>query len=233
VVATNVALHTIIEFAYGLDVLFERVEGPDLLQKRFDIMARAAGDVPRVPLRQVGPLNVMMQNLLAERFKLEVRMEERPHEGYALVRAGPDDRLGPGLRPSTLQCPRASSGSPMTEAASAPETGARADCTFTVINNEMHANGYQMSALAQSLSLALKSPVVDRTGLTGWYEVRMTYDQASLMELWGLKPVVDDAGPKPPSLFVALEEQLGLKLERERVTARTLVVEHVEPPSEN
>jgi uncharacterized protein (TIGR03435 family) len=221
VVGSNVSLRALIYFAYGLKT-HETIEGAsDLVDRRFDVMARAAANVPIVPRGQVGPLNVMMQTLLAERFKLVVRVEDRPQQGYALVRARADGPLGQGLRP-VAKCGTATS-----------SAGARADCAIRVIQNEMRGNGQSMERIAGMLSTSLGRPVVDRTGIAGSFDVRMTFDHRALREFAGW-PVSSDGRPSNlPSLFTALEEQIGLKLEPQRVPARAFIVEHVEPPSEN
>jgi uncharacterized protein (TIGR03435 family) len=76
--------------------------------------------------------------------------------------------------------------------------------------------------------------VLDRTGLAGSFEVRVNFDMVSLAELAGMRIRVPEGDRSNlPSFFTALQEQLGLKLQAERVPARVLIVEHVEPPSEN
>lgn len=225
VIATNMPLHTLIEFAYGLDVLYERVEGKSsLLNQNFDVNAKAAGDVPRGEFRKVGPVNLMMRNLLIDRFKLVVRLEERSQQGYALVRAKPDGSLGAGIRPSDLKCPRESG----------PTPGDTRNCAIIISDNELRADGHDMGALARAFAVQLRRPVVDRTGVSGVHEIRMKFDQFSLAEFSGLRPNVPlEARSSLPSVFTALQEQLGLKLEPQNVPARVLIVERVEPPSEN
>jgi uncharacterized protein (TIGR03435 family) len=89
-----------------------------------------------------------------------------------------------------------------------------------------------MPALARALSGMLRRPVVDRTGLSGSFEVRMTFDQEQLVALMGVQPGArEGVASSLPPLFTALEEQLGLELEPERVPGRVVIVEHVEPPT--
>jgi uncharacterized protein (TIGR03435 family) len=222
VVGSNVQLRALIYFAYGLKAP-EKVEGKsDLLNQHFDVAARAGADLPSAPRGQIGPLNVMMQSLLAKRFKLVVRVEDRLQQGYALVRARADGPLGPGLRPAE-RCG---------EPAKSPG-GVTVICASRTIQNEMRGNGQDMERMAKILSRYAGRPVVDRTGIVGAFDVRMTFDQRALMELAGLRVISDGKPSNLPSLFTALEEQLGLKLEPQRVPLRALVVEHVEPPSEN
>ena len=228
VMAPNVSLRTLIAFAYGLDQLYERIEGEsDLLDQHFDVIAKSGSDVPPAQFGKVGPLNLMMQNLLAERFKLVVRFEDHRQSGYALVRASRGGRLGPGIRASDLECPRRTAGSSNTG-------GDTRRCSAWIMNNELSADGQGMADIARLLGVVLRQPVIDRTGLTGSYQVQMKFNQVEAAALAGLRVnVPDGSGSNLPSLFTALQEQLGLKLEPERVPARVLIVEHVEPPSPN
>ena len=221
VVGTNVQLRALIYFAYGLKT-HETIEGKsDLVTQRFDVIAKAPADVPSVPSGQVGPLNLMMQDLLAKRFKLVVRVEDRPQQGYALVPARADGRLGPGLRPAE-RC-----GLPRGPA------GEKVICAISVVNNLLSGDGQDMGRLAGMLSLSVGRTVVDKTGILETFDVRMTFDQRALREATGQPVMPSDTPSTLPSFFTALQEQLGLKLEPHRVPARAFIVEHVEPPSEN
>ena len=106
-VATRIPLERLIRFAYALQV-HEAIDASgwaSLLEQTFHVDARSgAGDVPRAPTGVVGPMNVMVQNLLTERFRLRVRWEDREEPVLVLVRARSDGRLGPGLRASSVDC---------------------------------------------------------------------------------------------------------------------------------
>jgi uncharacterized protein (TIGR03435 family) len=232
VVAINVSLRRLIRFAYGLDnyVASETVEGAStlsrtsgrLLDDRFDVIAKAAGDLPLARAGNVGPLNLMMQRLLADRFKLAVRWDERPQQGYALVRLREDGSLGPRARRSDLDC--------SDPAREKKRTGDPRSCTSSTRIGEMKTSGYRMADLARVLSISTLSPVIDRTGIAGAFDFEMTYDQSEFT-LPGTRPATEPSGA--PSLFKAIQDQLGLKLERQSIPVPMLVVEHVEPPSEN
>lgn len=228
VVAPNASLRNLIAFAYDLNQLYERIEGTsDLLDQQFDVTAKTASRVPPARLGTIGPLNLMMQNLLAERFKLVVRVEHRQQSGYALVRATTDGRLGRGMLASDLKCPRQADATPNTPSDTR-------SCFAFIRNNELNADGQEMADLARLLSLVLRRPVVDRTGLSGTFQVRMKFDQAETAAMAGVRvKAPDGAGSNLPSLFTALQEELGLKLEAERLPARVLIIEHVQPPSPN
>jgi uncharacterized protein (TIGR03435 family) len=227
VVVENLPLRSLIVFAYGLDPLHERIEGrSDLLDQHFDVIAKAGSDVPRARPFEVGPVNLMMQNLLAERFGLVVRVEHELVSGYVLVTARPEGALGPGIQES-VECGG--------DAASRPSaSGDRLGCRTVIVNNELRGDGVEMGDFARTLAGMLRRPIVDRTGIEGSFEVRMSFDQGGTRRLAGLPASVPDGTVSEfPSLFAALQEQLGLKLEPERVPVRVVVVEHVEPPSPN
>lgn len=155
-----------------------------------------------------------------------MRFDERSQSGYALVRAREDRALGPRLRASDLQCPR--------PVGAARTIGDNRSCAIRTINGELTANGNSLADFARALSTQLRQPVIDRTDLSGSYEIQLTFDAFELAERAGLRPAApESARSRLPSLFTALQEQLGLKLEAVRVPARALIVERVEPPSEN
>ena len=221
--AINTPLMMIIGFAYGLDGVYTTLEGQSsLLKERFDISAKAAGPTNTVSSGEIGPLNVMMQKLLTDRFKLAVRWEDRSAPGYALVRLKPDGAIGPRMRSTSRDC-----SNPVTYRDMPP--GDTRSCALTVINNEMVAAGHRMRDLSSYLSRHLARPVLDQTGLSGPYDIQMTFNLSLSLARTGTVPRPSEL----PSLFVALQEQLGLKLEERRVPIRVLVIEHVESPTEN
>lgn len=221
VVATNVPLRGLIMYAYGLET-YEVVEGgQSLLDERFDIVAKAATPQAIVRWGEVGPLNVMMQTLLAERFGLVIRWDDRQRPGYSLVRARADGSLGPRIRPTDDDCQVQ------------PATSVR--CSMAIMNGEMNTTGRRIADLAWTLSFHLESPVIDRTGLTGPFEFRLQFDSGELPMSSRLR--LPGVGPRPPtglpSLYTAMQEQLGLKLEAERLTIPVPIVERVHAPTAN
>jgi len=146
----------------------------------------------------------MLQALLAERFKLAFHRETKVLPVYSLT----VDKSGPKLK--------------MTESA----TGISADSNRT----GMHVNArISMLAFAEYLSIQSGRPVLDDTGLTGAFEIKVE---------WAPDPIPQQGTPAPelaegPSIFTALREQLGLKLEATRGPVEMLVIDSVEQPSEN
>jgi uncharacterized protein (TIGR03435 family) len=83
-----------------------------------------------------------------------------------------------------------------------------------------------MGQLAPLISIVAGRPVVDRTGIKGLYDIELRFSPQAA-------PGSDLANPDAPSLFTALEEQLGLKLDAERELVDVLVIERIDRPTEN
>lgn len=190
----------------------------------FDINARAAGP-PTLDERRA-----YYRGLLKDRFAMAVHAEERELPVYALVLARADGRLGPGLRRSNAECEaviaearkRAEAG----ERPVPPAPGVRPTCGSTGGPANLTAGAIEIGALAGFLSSGLDRPVVDRTGLTGRFDV----------DFKAAPPQLAAAGRGSsdlPSVFTAVQEQLGLKLEPTTAPIPVLVVDRIEMPSEN
>ena len=150
---------------------------------------------------------LMFQTLLADRFKLKVHRETRESTVYALVQGKKGTKLEPaGTDPSLKR-------------GFLPERLSRSSARIT-------AQKATMRDFANWLGGVLSTPVSDETGLEGNYRFTLEY------ELPDARPDVDSSATAP-SLFTALQEQLGLKLEARKGTAEILVIDHVELPSEN
>ncbi len=215
-VGTNVSARRLVLIAYNLRGL-QLSGGPGWLDSdRFDIDARAAEPPTRDSQLQ------MLRALLADRFKLVVHKETKEQPIYALVLARSDGKLGPKLKPSTLDC-----------SAPAPQPGQSSCGTSTNINNEggiMNGGARSAEEIATTLaSFVADRMVVDRTGLNGRFdfELRWTPDNFQLPSPAGA--AVTDA----PSIFAALQEQLGLKLESQRGPVEFLVIDSIERPTPN
>lgn len=94
-------------------------------------------------------------------------------------------------------------------------------------NGHLTAKGLPMPSLATYLSLALQQPVLDATGVSGVFDFEMTWAQQDI----GKAPDAND--PAGPSIFTALQEQLGLKLELAKGPVEMIVIDHAEKPTEN
>jgi uncharacterized protein (TIGR03435 family) len=166
----------------------------------------------------------MLQALLAERFKLSAKLDKREMPAYALVLARSDRKLGSNLKRSTVVC--AGRGAPPPPAG---DTGAASIARQAVPCGPRPGGpgrfvfvGSQISMFAGVLSISLSRTVIDRTGLTDPYDFELSF-----------APENAPAGTDGPSLFTALQEQLGLKLDPERELVEVLIVDRFERPTEN
>jgi uncharacterized protein (TIGR03435 family) len=193
--------------AYGLvglimdayDVKFDEISGgPSWMNSdRFDIEAVAGGEATPAKAQ----LKLMLQSLLAERFKLKVHRETRVMPVYALVVG----KGGPKLKESAPDAERM-----LTQSGT---RGAR----LTVVKGDMDQLAIQLSS-----SPGVDRPVINKTGLAGSYDYKLS---------WAFETTASDSDGV--SIFTALQEQLGLKLEPQKAPIETLVVDHAERPSAN
>jgi uncharacterized protein (TIGR03435 family) len=146
----------------------------------------------------------MLQTLLADRFKLVFHREQRVIPGYSLV-------LGKGG---------------LKARASAPDRGSVGHSQ----RGRIEAEGCTMAQLAFKLSEALHQPVSDATGVPGRFDLKLEWAPDDMK---AKPPSGDTPEPGGPSIFVALQEQLGLKLESSKVPAEVLVIDSAEKPSAN
>ena len=217
---TNVDVEMLVRIAYRQGPqLFpsQLVGGPEWMRSdTYDIVATVGPELAGKTLTELLPVQpLLLQSLLEDRFKLKVHRETRELQRYALVLARKDKALGPQLRPSGIDC-----------SVDFTKCSVRAGLgTFT-------SGSTLIVPLANYLASAVvQTVVVDRTGLQGRYEISLEWTPDR-------SPVTPtaDAAPAPsdkPSIFAALQEQLGLKLEPERGPVDVVVIDHIERPTEN
>ena len=166
----------------------------------------------------------MLQSLLMDRFKLVAHKETKDVPTYALVVAKHGSKL---VEPNALD-PKNPSSAPYRPG------------MVVVRRGLLVAQAAPVAALLNPLSNILGRTVVDRTALTGKYDIRLQWtpdeNQIAMFSAMGVPEGVG-APPLDPSvssgLFTALEEQLGLKLKSGKAPGEILVIESVEKPSEN
>ena len=232
--AVNVPLWDLIRQAFAVQRT-QIVGAPDWTETaRYDIVAKAESEIPRGgPGAPIGPMNFMMQDLLEDRFKLRAHRETREMPIYALVLARSDRKLGTGLRASSVDCAamrgRGARGGPPP---GPPPPGERPMCGMRMGPNQVMAGGVPLANLTQILSQYAQRIVVDRTGLEGNFDIDLTFTPDRMPQ--GAPPPgapMPSIDPNGPSLFTALQEQLGLKLESERAPVEVVVIDHVERPT--
>jgi uncharacterized protein (TIGR03435 family) len=186
---------------------------------RYDITAKAPAESNRQQQAE------MMRNMIVERMKLVGHVEEQERTTFALVVARSDDRLGPQLTRSTLDCgPRAASDGPPPPPPSRQDPQNR--CGMAMSRGTIVSGGLMMDTFARSISGLAGGIVNNRTGLEGWYAVNLRFAPPGL----AVDPSsTDDA----PQLVTALQEQLGLKLEPEKSRVPIFVIDHIERPTPN
>ena len=166
----------------------------------------------------------MLRTLLAERFQFKGRLESLDRPIYSLVLNRRDGRLGPQMRKYEGDCDKLSAATPPAERPTmpTPSNGAPA-CGMMFGGNRILAGGIALRMLAQNITQAAGRVVFDKTGLEGRYEISLSYNQNP--------STGSDPGGDTVSIFTALQEQLGLKLEPDRGPVRVLVVDHIERPT--
>jgi uncharacterized protein (TIGR03435 family) len=229
--ATNVTLQALILSAYRLEG-FQLSGGPGWVRSdRFDIVAKIPDGL------QSPPLPSMVQALLADRFKLVVCTESRQLPVYALVAARSDKRLGPQVHPTTADC-AAHADSSVTKEKGAKEKsngGKQSPCSAVVGPGMLSAGALTMAALASSLSGVVQRTVTDRTGIEGTFQMKLTWTPDQMPRTGSDATKIKGAkiDPNGPSIFTALQEQLGLKLQSARGPVDVFIIERVERPSLN
>jgi uncharacterized protein (TIGR03435 family) len=201
----------LIGYAHRLD--FSRVSGP----KCGSVYSVEATFDPAATDDQV---RLMIQSLLTERFKLRTHRATTEAEGYALV-------IGKGeLKIRKAQVADEPPGMPerAKDASSAREAESYISATMPDAGSiAIKGRRVTMSQLAETLQRVNEMPVWDRTGLQGNYDFAFRYAQV----------IRADLETDAPSLATALQENLGLKLEKRKGPVQTLVIDYIDEPSEN
>ncbi len=198
---------------------------------RFDIVATSPD-----ALKELNPdgtprgLFRRLRALLEDRFQLRVHVENREIPVYALEPASTPISLGPALKKSGIDCEATIREMAGGRAAPVPY-GQVPPCSIALRPDSVTGNAATMAQLIDVITGAAGRPIVDRTGLAGGFDIALKWAAE-------LPPgtLINGAPPPPsdgPSLFTALREQLGLKLEATRASVPVLVIDSVSQPSPN
>jgi uncharacterized protein (TIGR03435 family) len=226
--ATNVSPKLLIQVAYGIreDLISG---GPSWAESaRYNFDAKVAGpDVDALKKLNPEQRRSMLQPALADRFKLKVHSETKQLPVFELVIA----KSGSKLKEATPDATYANG-------IKGPDGVGRAGM-MRMGRGQLTGQGVSIATLVNLLSQQLHQTVIDKTGLTGKYDLELTWtpDQGSEPMFKGTdgSPQRADAAQDAsgPSVFTAIQEQLGLKLQSTKGPVETLVIDHIEMPSEN
>jgi uncharacterized protein (TIGR03435 family) len=223
-IATNVTLGRLIRDAFQRST-FEISGAPSWMESnRFDIAAKAQGDALPAEMR------LMLRALLVERYQLKVHQETRQGPIYELVLAKSNGRFGPQLRRADADCDRAPATPPPPYPDGLPSCGFIGP-TMQAGAQTLAFRGLTMDGLAKFLAPAVRRFVVDRTGLTGYFDGEL--DRTAELQ----PPPPPPGAPDPfdrqsfPSMFTALPDRLGLKLRPSRGPIDVLVIDSVQQPT--
>jgi uncharacterized protein (TIGR03435 family) len=203
-----------------------RIEGlPDWARTtRFLVNARANGQ-PAIEDRPA-----YYRGLLVDRFHLAVHVDRREMDVFTLTLARSDGKLGPGLRRSDVNCDQVIAESRARNLAGerlvAPAPGVRPTCGAVGGIASLMGGAVELAPLIGMLAQALGRPVLDKTGLTGRFDINF---QAA-------PPNGGREGSAPaalPPVFTAVDDQLGLKLVPGRAPVEVLVIDRLEMPTDN
>lgn len=200
----------LIRTAYGVQES-QLASGPGWMDSdRFDIVAKAEGAATPEVMR------LMLRQLLADRFAVRMHTESRDMPIYTLGVTRADPTLGPRIRRATASCERT-------------------PCDIRFAPGTLTASALTMTDLATNLSMWVDRIVTNGTGLDGTFDLRLTWTPDRLPQaptpLGTADLPVDAVDPNGPSLFTALREQLGLRLDAEHGPAEVWVVDRVERPT--
>jgi uncharacterized protein (TIGR03435 family) len=229
--AHNIATRFLITFSYQVQP-FQIVGDPSWVgNERFDIVAKMEGDPPPMPPGAgVDPMMLAVRSLLAERFKLVMHRETRELDIYALVLARPGGKPGPALKPSTTDC-AAEAGKMGRGGGPPPGPNDPVMCGSRQNFGRIRFGGMPLSVFATNISGQLGRTVVDRTGLSGNWDFELTF--APERPIGALPPGVEPppVDPNAPTIFTAVQEQLGLKLDATRGPVDVWVIDTIEKPT--
>ncbi len=231
--ANNITVRFLLEQAYALkDAQISGAPGW-IESEHFDIEAKPDDAIIEQKLsrdERGRQISLMMQSLLADRFKLALHHETKELPVYALVVAKSGSKLKQAP-PAPLDANPAEPG---------PPGGRVRRGGVQMRRGELTASAIPLDRLEDVLSHVTGRPVVNRTGLEGLYDftLKWTPEEGEGPMMGGPPgPPPPDAPPPPeangPTIFTALQEQLGLKLESQKTPMDTVVIDHVEQPSEN
>jgi len=212
-VVQNYTLKALVGAAYNLTPRLISGGPTWVSSDHYDVVAGIPGDVRPNTDEQ----RLMLRNFLADRFKLTFHREEKEFSIYALTVA---------------------SGGPKVKKSDGPPSDGRPALVYRMFPERralLPARDATMAELASAMQQGpVDRPVMDRTGLTERYDFSLDFapDEGAFFGMMATRPPLPD-GEAKPSLFTAVEQQLGLRLEATKGPVEIFVIDHAERPSEN
>jgi bla regulator protein blaR1 len=243
--ASGITVRQLILQAYQLQD-FQLTGGPGwITNDRFDINATPGGGINPTQAQT----QEMLRNLLEERFQLKMKRETKNVPAYNLVLA----KGGSKMKPSADQTPPGPAGPPPAgpPPGGAPPAGAirlnggpggpggpggaLPRGMMQISPGGIHGSGMEFTQFVNMLSRQVGRSVTDTTGLKGLFDVELNWTPDRTPPQGGAPPGVElpQVDPNGPTIFTALQEQLGLKLETTTQPGDIFTIEKIEKPSEN
>ncbi len=237
--ATGFSLKMLIGRGYAIPEL-RIIGGPNWIEsERYDIEAKAPEGAPP------NQLQPMIQNMLEDRFKLKAHKETRDQPVYELtvLRSGLKMKLSADQTPPVLVAPPPLPNRGAGQRGPIPGLGAgprpRGTQGFTISNGRFVFEGSAstLPAIINAIQQRVDRPIIDKTGLSGLFDIKLEWSPGVEAPPLPFGPPPADAPPPPPgegpTIFSALQEQLGLRLEGAKGPVDVLVIDSVQKPSEN
>jgi uncharacterized protein (TIGR03435 family) len=239
--ASNVTAKMLIARAYDVNE-FQIAGGPSWINsERWDIEAKVdaslAAELQKLSRQQQqAQQDLMLRSLLLDRFALKVTRGTKEGTVFALVVA----KGGPKLKEVAPPDPQAAPAQPSAPILPGRSSGAAPGQALIMMNGgsglvTMASNAVPIADLANQLSMQFGQQILDRTGLKGTYEYKLQFAAQGDLGLDGVP--LSPSGERPesaaPSVFTALQEQLGLKLETTKGQIATITIDHIEEPTAN
>lgn len=223
----NYTLKELIALAWEIQP-FRISGGPAWIDSiRYNVSAKADHDV------EWKEATLMLQSLLSDRFQLTMHRDAKDLPIYALVLAKKDGKLGPWLIESKEgSCTTADSSALQPEPGKAPKP----QCDMLAGTfRQLKGASVPPGELALAFGNILGRMVVDKTGLTGNFDIDLAWtpDETQYLQLPPSVPKPPPSDAAPVSIFTAIQEQLGLKLESRKGPVEMFVIDRAEKPSEN
>ena len=231
VLVNGLTIHMLLREALGVSDNQLTSEPGWLNSDRFNVEAKvAADDAPKFQTLKPKQRWAMLLPVFEDRFGLRFHKETKDITQYALV-----------IAKGGLKMKEASPGNAYADGIKRPDGSPGGAGIMRIGPGVIVGQAIPVANLVRFLSFEFHSPVLDKTGLTGKYDVNLTWapDESEGMMMRPLNGPAPPAGYPPPapttgpSIFTALEEQLGLKLEAHKEPGDVIVIDHIEQPSAN